>query len=161
LLSGEFDIHFPEDKFIVADWTKSNITEAMDPLLTDPTVDVVLAMGAIAPNEVSRRRPLSKPVIAPFVFDANLQNLPKSRGGSGIKNLNYISIPATLQRDLKAFLEIVSFTKMAFLMNDYVYQAVPEISERTPRIAKEEFGVDVTNLISANCPLFPSWEDWK
>lgn len=143
LLSNEFDIRFPEDKFLVADWTKPKIKEDLDRLLTDPSVDVVMAMGVIASNIVSGIGPLPKPVIAPFVLDAELQNLPSVGGGSGIKNLNYISIPATFKRDLKTFLEIVSFTKMAFLMNDYVYKAVPEINDRAPVIAKEDFGVDV------------------
>lgn len=144
LLSEEFEVRFPEDKFLVADWTKPEILKATERLLSDPEVDVVLTMGVIASNEVSKRGPLPKPVIAPFVLDAALQNLPSSAGGSGIKNLNYIAIPTTFKRDLKAFLEIVPFTQMAFLMNDFVYQAVPEIREGTPPAAKEGFGVEVT-----------------
>jgi outer membrane protein TolC/ABC-type uncharacterized transport system substrate-binding protein len=146
LLSGEFDVRFPEDKFLVANWEKEDIQAALDRLLADPSVDVILAMGVIASHNISHRGPLPKPVIAPFVIDVTAQDLPSSRGGSGVKNLNYIAMPSTLERDAKAFLEIVSFSSMAFLMNKDVYEAVPEIRERTPAGAKSLFGIELTMI---------------
>jgi len=82
LTRGEFDVRFPDDKVITADWTMAGIRRAIDTLLNDPEVDILLAMGAMASTEVSSRGPLPKPVVAPFVLDAELQGLPSKNGGS-------------------------------------------------------------------------------
>ena len=96
LTRGEFDVLFPRNKQVRGDWTAGGVKKAVDFLLADSTVDVVLALGVIASHDVSARPSLPKPVIAPFVIDEKLQDLPFHRGTSGVTNLNYLSDPATI-----------------------------------------------------------------
>lgn len=137
LLSGEFEVRFPDDKYLVADWTLTDIAGKITQLLNDPEVDVVLTPGVIASNSVSRRGPLPKPVIAPFVVDAELQNLPIKDGASGVENLSYISFPSTLQRDFEAFLEITSFKKLTLFFNAEIYRDLPGVDMRLKKATEE------------------------
>ena len=76
LLGTEFDARFPDDKYAVADWSRDGISAAMQRLLDDPEVDMVLTFGAIASQLAAEYGPLPKPVVAPFVLDADVQELP-------------------------------------------------------------------------------------
>ena len=141
LTRGEFDVRFPADEHIQADWTVSSVKAAIDQLLADRQVDMMLALGVMASHEACRRRDLPKPVIAPIVLDAELQGLPLEGGGSGVKNLNYATFPDRIARDIEAFLEIVPFTKLAILVNQRYHEAIPELADRTRGIL-QEVGLD-------------------
>ncbi len=130
LTEGEFDVRFPANKTFTADWTLASIHAAVDRLLADSEVDLILTMGVLASGYVSRRGDLPKPVIAPFVIDAHLQGLPSKDGTSGVRNLNYLSLPARVFRDVRLFREIVSFTKLAILVNNEVWQSIPDFNVR-------------------------------
>jgi len=130
-------VRFPADKHIQADWTVSSVKAAIDKLLADRQVDMILALGVMASNEACRRGDLPKPVIAPIVLDAELQGLPLEGGGSGVKNLNYATFPDHIARDIEAFLDIVPFTKLAILVNQRYHEAIPELSDRTRGILQE------------------------
>jgi len=130
LTDGEFDIRFPTDKLIYSDWTVPGIDTAIDRLLADPDVDFVLASGVIASGLVSRKGDLPKPVIAPFVVDAELQGLPNQDGSSGVKNLTYLSLPARVLSDIHLFHEIVPFDRVTLLVNKEVWDSIPMLTER-------------------------------
>ncbi len=142
LTRGDFDVQFPEDKFIVADWTAEGVKAAMDRLLTDPDVDLVLAMGVIASHDVAVRGNLPKPVIAPWILDAELMGFPYKDGTSGVKNLNYVNLPERAIREVQSFLEVVEFTKAAYLINSSYLEAVPELKTRGGDLLKR-IGIDL------------------
>lgn len=140
LLQGEFDIKFPGDKYIVADWSISAIKSAIDRLLADPEVDILITWGVIGSNEVAHRQNLPKPVIAPVIIDPAVQGLQKTAdGSSGIHNLNYVSLPSTFARDLKILQEIVPFQKVSILLNKRFVDAIPNIIDNV-RTAITEIG---------------------
>ena len=120
LMHGEFDVRFPSDKHIQADWTVRGVKTAIDTLLADREVDMVLAFGVMASDEVCRRGDLPKPAIAPFVIDAELQGLPLEGGASGVKNLSYVFFPASIKSDIEAFLRVVPFRKLTIMVNQTV-----------------------------------------
>jgi len=126
LTTGEFDVQF---KTLQADWTISEIRKAIDQLLDDREVDLIITLGSISSNEVCQRTEFSKPVIAPYIIDATFQKLPIKDGKSGVENLNYISVPATFQRDMQIFKDIVAFKKMVVLINQYLFDAFPGLNQ--------------------------------
>ena len=77
LTTGEFEVRFPEAKILQADWQLDAITAAVDKLLADPEVDMVITQGVISSHIISIRTSLPKPVIAPFIIDRMLQALQK------------------------------------------------------------------------------------
>ena len=78
---GEFDVRFPREKLIQADWTQPGVRSALDRLLADREVDLVVASGVLASSDACRRGALPKPVIAPFVLDPAVQGIPVREGG--------------------------------------------------------------------------------
>ncbi len=129
LMEGEFDVQIADKNVKTADWTVAGINAAIDQLMNDASVDAVVSMGVVASHIVSTRKGLRKPVIAPLILDPELQGIPQEKGTSGIKNLSYIAIPSTFERDMKAFLRICSFEKVLILMNRPLYESIPRTSE--------------------------------
>ena len=145
LTSGEFNVTFPKDKTIVCDWSPQSIGKAVDQLLSDKEVDLILALGVIASNDICHRGDLPKPAIAPVVIDPVLQELPMKDGASGVKNLNYLAFPNNFENDIKAFLKIVKFKKLAVIHNEYYHQAIPHLHSQSESILKK-YGIETVFL---------------
>jgi outer membrane protein TolC/ABC-type uncharacterized transport system substrate-binding protein len=137
LTEGEFDVQFLAEKLVTADWTAASVRSAIDQMLADPEVDLLLAMGVLASQDVSTRGDLPKPVIAPFVIDAELQGLPSQNGASGVKNLNYLSLPARAVTDLRLFREIVPFDEVTIVLNKEAWDSNPQLSDRVRDTLRE------------------------
>jgi len=114
----------------------------VDSLLADSDVDIVLTVGPIGSAYVCRLGRLPKPVIAAFVFDAEVQGLPFENGTSGVRNLTYVSFPSTFRADVEAFREVVNFDTLTVLATDGLVEAAPELMQNA-REELEGVGVDV------------------
>jgi outer membrane protein TolC/ABC-type uncharacterized transport system substrate-binding protein len=145
LLDAEFDVRFPPDRILYADWSPGGVKAALDNLLDDPAVDIVVAGGVIASDDAAKRGPLPKPVVAPFIIDAELQGIPERDGASGVKNLSYVSFPTPVRSDLEAFLQVVRFKRMAVLVNRYYSEALQIPPSRVQSLA-EQFGFELTTV---------------
>ena len=139
LLSAEFDVRMPAEKFYRGDWTVSGIDAYLDSLLADPEVDLVVTLGAFASHIGSGRRDLSKPVVTPFIINADLQGLPRTGAGSGVQNLTYLALPEN--RDLETFRDMVPFTRVAVLINGPLAEAIPGLADRFTA-ASAELGIE-------------------
>ncbi|MEQ8659250.1 MAG: hypothetical protein RLW62_00385, partial [Gammaproteobacteria bacterium] len=73
LLEGEHTVRFPAALQRDGDWAVARIAHALDALLADPRVDVVLTSGLIATHLAAHRDVLPKPVIGMVVADPVLQ----------------------------------------------------------------------------------------
>jgi outer membrane protein TolC len=128
LLRSEFDVRFPATARRTANWTARGVRDVISLSLADPELDVLIALGPISSHVVGGRTNLSKPTIAAFVVDAELQGLPSDGGASGVPNLSYVSIPSAINRDLIAFREITSFSRVALLINAGLLDAIPGLT---------------------------------
>jgi outer membrane protein TolC/ABC-type uncharacterized transport system substrate-binding protein len=131
LLEGEFEAIFPQKAQKVSDWSVKGISAALDQVLADPEVDLVLAVGCLASDIACRIKELPKPVIAPFILDSEIQHVPLEKGKSGRKNLNYLATPWRLERDLKAFSQVYPFGKIAFIVNGDLVEQVGKHHDKT------------------------------
>lgn len=143
LLTGEFDVQFPDEAQRVADWTTEGVKKNIDELLADPQIDIVYGMGVMASHDLGRRDKLPKPVIAAFVIDPGVQGIPLKKGTSGVKNLTYLTSPWTLGRDIQALSEIARADKITFLGSKRFIDAIDGLDERVAEAAKEH-GVDMS-----------------
>ncbi|MEZ4647537.1 MAG: TolC family protein [Candidatus Eisenbacteria bacterium] len=116
---NDFDVRFPETAMLAGTHDGPSVQAALERLFSDRSIDLVVAMGPISTLEAARwERPLTKPVVAPFVLDSDTEGIPRTeRGTSGVPNLVYIEGPQTIQEDLNAFRSIVDFRKLGFLLN--------------------------------------------
>jgi outer membrane protein len=129
ILEGEYDVRFPESAALDGGWTKEGVKSALDRLLVDPDVDIVLALGRYASYLAAIAGEPEKPVVAPFIVSAEAQQLPWKEGTSGVRNLNYIEAFNTLPRDLKTFREIVHYDSLAIVSDEFITEAVPDLAE--------------------------------
>ncbi len=144
LTEGEFDVRFEEEDLLYGDWTVRSIDASVDVLLADPEIDLVIALGPLASHTFCCREVLPKPVIAGIVIDARLQDLPEQDGASGVHNLNYLTFPASFERDVELFEEIVPFRKLTVVFNRWFLDVVPELGEQVREIvARRDLGFEL------------------
>jgi outer membrane protein TolC/ABC-type uncharacterized transport system substrate-binding protein len=138
---GEFDIQAPAELQVEGDRTLTGVRAALDRVLANPRTDLVVTLGVLASQAAAQRADLPKPVVAPFVADRGLQDLPYKDGASGRHNLSYVSLDVDIRRDLLAFRQIVPFTRLAFLLDGAMTEAMPGIQAQVTRVARE---LDIT-----------------
>lgn len=132
LLRTEYDVRLPEQKRLTADWTLSGIEAAIDRLLADDEVDILIAVGILASHAVARRTDLSKPTFATLIVDRELQGIPSQPRErqlppptrpekfrvSGVDNLNYLELGVELVEEIEQFREIAPFSRLTVLLLD-------------------------------------------
>ena len=118
LARDDFDVRFPDDLTVIADGTADGIGRALDRVLANDEVAIVVTQGLLSSEIAVRRAPGPRPVIAATVFDARLQGFPESAGTSGVANLTYIAPPppGPVIRDLGKFRELATFSTAAILV---------------------------------------------
>ena len=116
----DFDVRFPEELVVTVDGPSDGGAQALQRLLADDGVAIVVAQGLLASEAAARGAPWPKPVIATSVFDARLQGFPEANGTSGVANLTYIAPPppGPVMRDLIKFRELADFTTAAILIDE-------------------------------------------
>lgn len=137
MASSEFDVKFPASKKLDGGWTLQGVNQAIDRLLADPQVDFVITLGEVATHEVCQRRNLPKPVIAPFVIDAEVQQLPIKGDASGVKNLSYINTYRSFDQAIKRFQEVVPFKRLAALVDTFATESIPSLQRLVGPIARK------------------------
>ncbi|MDB4324762.1 TolC family protein [bacterium] len=156
LTERRFDVRFPADKVVSADWDLARMNTLIDGLLSDPQVDIVLALGVYTSNIVSTRGPLPKPAIATLVVDRHAQGIafepgPNATLVSGVPNLTYVtsqdslSAESTILRDLRKFLELVPFRRLCVLSDAMVAEAIPEVRDNVLEQGRS-LGLDLTMI---------------
>lgn len=156
LTEDEFDIRFPDELNVNGDWTVHGVRSALNRILSRPDADVVIAMGLAATNELRKREHLPKPVIAPFVLDAELQEFPLKNGASGKKNFCYVDTFKSIERDVNTFWDLVPFKRLAILVDGMILEAIPPMN-RFFRGIGQEYTIPV-DIIDVDASIAPALE---
>lgn len=160
LLGRRYDVRFPDQKRLQADWTLAGVRQNLDQLMSDPDVDVIITLGVLGSNEACHRATLPKPVVAPFVLDAEMQGTPRTMrevavGGqstpdkivsSGVENLSYVIVGSDLGHEMDAFRQIVPFNHLAVLSMQALVDGIEGLSGRVQRDAAS-IGLENTTVI--------------
>ncbi len=159
LLGGEYSVAFPADKMRAGAWRSDAIEEAIDDLLADDEVDVVLALGVLSSNAAARRENLPKPTLAPYVIDPELQDVPyeirrgtpgggdlrRSYHVSGRENLVYVAMGHDPLRDLEAFQGVVRFKRLGVMAMQALLDGIPGLADRFLK-KMEPLGLETTTI---------------
>jgi outer membrane protein TolC len=143
LTAAEFDVRFPPGADLQGNWEPPRIRAALDSLLADPQIAIVVTLGAIASNEAFRQGRLPKPVIAATVIDAGLQGLPRRNDASGVRNLSYIDAFKSFERDIRAFHELTAFRHLTILVDELLLAELPRL-QTAPAALGRQLGVRIT-----------------
>ncbi len=139
LARDDFDVRFPEELVVTTDGMASGVTEALERLVADDEVAIIVTQGLLSSEVAVRGAPWPKPVIAASVFDARLQGFPERDGASGVTNLTYVAPPAPgpVVRDLLRFRELANFDRLAILMDEAVAMTFAAFVDELRRTAAE------------------------
>jgi len=134
VLSGEYTLEFPDSKYLVAQFDRTSITSAVHQLMNDPEVDVVVAIGITSSHIICLESDLNKPVIAPFVTDYDILQIPYHEGKSGKHNLNYIASPAYFKMQIEAYHEIAPFSHLSYMIHESSNQNLEQYNARAKKV---------------------------
>ena len=137
LAEEEFLVKFPKSMILSGRDTVKGVKRALDRLLANPDTDLILTLGTLASSEALRRKNPLKPVVAPFVVDSVIQQLPREESTSGMTNLTYIDSMFYMDAELLNFQKIVPFTNLAILIDQREFSGIPEIKEMARKLANE------------------------
>jgi outer membrane protein TolC len=142
LTRREFDVHFPEDKRLYGEYSVEGIRTAYDTLIADPEVDLVLTLGPFGTGEALRRPSFPKPVLASFVVDVAIQDIPHAGDASGVPNLNYVTVPLSVRDQVARFRDLVGFDRIHFVFDAIAPEIAPQIATRFLSIG-DDLGVEI------------------
>jgi len=101
---------------------------AIDRLLADRRVDLVLAVGFTASGTACAIPNPRKPLVATLILDTDLQEIPLTKTGtSGVPNLHYVNAPNLLTEDLGALYEVSGFSHVALLATETLLNGFPSV----------------------------------
>ena len=138
LAAPRHTIVFPAGARRVADWTLEGARAAVEALLADPDVDIVLTYGPVSSSHAINRAGLPKPVVAAFVLDPEAQGFPLETTAagervSGVPNLAYITFTGDRTDEIGRLREVVPFDRLTYLANEALLAAVPVLEANLRR----------------------------
>ena len=146
LAGPRFTVVFPAEARRVADWTLAGARAAVEALLADPGVDVVLTYGPVSSSHAIDRGGLPKPVVAAFVLDPEAQGFPLETTAagervSGVPNLAYVTFTGDRADEIRRLQEVAPFRRLTYLVNEALLAAVP-VLETNLRLGLLEAGAE-------------------
>lgn len=127
LLERDYQVAFNSEHIVISDWKRENIKTAIEIMLRDPKIDIVVSAGAVGSDIVSHMTNLPKPVIAPFIANVEIQDVPYDDGVSGVKNLTYIPVGYNFAGVLDIYKEVVPFERIAFIWPRLIIENIPSL----------------------------------
>lgn len=166
LVGDEFDIRLPADKRLNGGWSLAGVRAAIQKLLDDPEVDIVIAMGLSASHQAARIEDLPKPVIAAFVADAQLQSFPavrwQNRIASGKDNFTYLASvrlaeegqatpgQTTVDEAIEVFHDAVGFRHLVIVVDRLTLESLPVLVSSKAQEITARLNVETTVIAFDN-----------
>lgn len=144
LTGDEFDVRIPPEKQLDGAWTLEGVRAALNRLLADREVDIVLCFGVISCNEAALVPDLPKPLIASIVVDPGLQEFPIQAGASGKRNFIYVTNFRSIDSDIAAFRSAVKFKNLAIMVDKATLEALPVLEDQKAVQLQRDQGVQIT-----------------
>ena len=113
LVGSRHNVIFPEDKVVSGDFDFNKLKEYVSEYLADEDLDIVVGVGGLISEILSKSGPYSKPVIAIGVFHPGLQGIPITPdNNSGVRNFGYTMVSLSMERDLETFYSIFPYKNL-------------------------------------------------
>ena len=156
LFHGRGDVAFTEKD---AAWQREKIGEAINGFLTDPDIDMVVALGYLSSDAAAHLPTVPKPVIAANILHPQLQGLPSpSDRDTATANFSYLPRHIRLRGDMTSFHDMFGYSHLAVLMPKPLYDSFEplrkflEEKNPAPSISFVAVTTDVAQTISSIPP---------
>lgn len=110
------------------DGTGSGVALALDRVLRDSSVSVVVTLGSIGSHLLARGGEPPKPAIAGVIIDASWQGIPQRDGASGVRRLAYVDESYAVSSTLADFHRMIPFRRLAVLLDTDLLKAIPQLA---------------------------------
>ncbi|MCY3771676.1 MAG: TolC family protein [Gemmatimonadetes bacterium] len=125
VLGAERSVHFLPEHLRVTLGQADRVLAEYASLSGDPSVDLIIAVGAVSASTLAAQGALPKPTIAMGIMDTDLQEMPLVEPGvSGVSNYTYILSAGSIQDDLAAFHHIHPFARLAVIVSENLKDAL-------------------------------------
>lgn len=138
LLANDYAVRFPESGRFVVNGDRAAAKSAVDKVMADASIEVVVGLGSISAMELSSRGPLPKPSFGALTFDPQLLGLPRVGEASGVRNLNYVTSPVDISELLGVIGQMTKARKIGLLVpggalaaDSSAYERLGELERRT------------------------------
>ncbi len=125
ILEVDYTVEMPAELDRTADGTTGSVRAALETLLQDERVDLIVATGPLGSLEASRLPDLAHPVIGTWILDPEVQQVPFEDGASGHRNYTYITVGKLLSADLTALDQVVEFEHLVVVGSAGWVSALP------------------------------------
>jgi len=149
ICAGEFSIQYPESKQINGQWSFDEIKFGLNRLQNDPEVDLVLILGLTGARIAADSKALNKPTFVPFLYGDDLFTISETGNENFKKNLNYLRLKSNFENDIQTFLDVISFTNLAILVDELHFQACPEAVDHIIQVSAGH-GVSIEFILNSD-----------
>lgn len=130
LVGSRHNVIFPEDKVVSGDFDFDKLKEYVSAFMADEELDIVVGVGGLVSDILSKSGPYPKPVIANGIFHPGLQGIPITADNtSGVTNFGYTIVSLSMERDLETFHTIFPFKNLGLLMYEEYLSSLPWIED--------------------------------
>ncbi len=152
LAGARHNIVFLEDKVVSGDFNFEKLKEYAREFLAGDELDIVVGLGGLVSEILSKRGPFEKPVLANGVFHPGLQSIPITPDNtSGVRNFGYTLVSFSMERDLETFHTIFPFKNLGLLMYEVYLNSIPGI---------EDYFYSFIEKYDARAQIIPVGEDY-
>jgi hypothetical protein len=109
-----------------ADGTPASVRAALEAVLADPEVDVVIASGPLGSMIASQLPARRRPVIGVWVLDTAIQRIPEVDGASGLDNYTFVTTGDLMRTDLEALARVVPYERLVVIGSGASVDALPD-----------------------------------
>jgi outer membrane protein len=143
VLDGDPQLSIPQRLRRDGGWSVAGVDAALDAVLADPDVDVVVTSGPIGSSLAARRDRLARPVIAAAAVEPIVQGFPVESGHSGRRNFTYVADFGAWRSAIEALVDMTGARHIAAVLDEQLLVAVPELAAGAAAVG-QALGVGIT-----------------
>jgi outer membrane protein TolC len=125
VLGVDYTVEMPADLEVNADGTRASCRSALEGLLGDRRVDLIIASGPLGSFIASQMSTLERPVIGSWILASEIQQVPLVDGTSGKRNFTYLTMGNLLAADLAALSAVMDFEHLAIVSSSGFLTSLP------------------------------------
>ncbi|MEM9301483.1 MAG: TolC family protein [Pseudomonadota bacterium] len=151
----DFEFRFPPHRQVTHDWDPSAARAAIEAALSDPAIEIVIALDIISSSVVADFEP-TKPLLASTVVQPALQGFPVTEAGtSGLPGVHFLTANFDFPAAIRRFQQATGARHVGLLVDGDVFSAIPALTASV-RAAQAELDLELS-LISGSDSVADPW----
>lgn len=130
-----------------AGWRPGSVAGVLNRAADDPMADLVFANGVLSTEQAARsERGYAVPVVGGMLFDSSQGSAEPRK-----TNVHLVSLTSRILKDLRVFQDLVGWTRVAFCIEDVLFQGLPGLSGELDRMSRA-LGVKIVPVLAGREP---------